>query len=424
MLGAASLLYSIMLQAAIPNTDYSPTSYVGTTGRFQISSPLAYNSAILLLGEGGPRNVRLNATLGWYVQDNQLLALSGEFLRQNITYSFFSGNTREWVKQGAVGAYYRYALPQYRFSPELKIGGGYSHAPNKNLSTLRGNFFQGNILTFYTDQRRIAGSDAYYFNPGIIITPWRGARVGAELNYDHVDYDELYIRNHDAEGLGGTLQISQQLGERTDLNLTSGFREPFNAYYGSINHRPRAFPNGSVGLFGLYVDGKHTLPDTYNIGVNVNYAIDGNNLVPSSRIIEKDGVKEGRLIREPLKPAIYLPQVLAIADERVSFISTGPTPPPPCIPPAVINTIPDQTIEAGAEEIIPTAQAFSGEDLSFSMEITGNPGPNTATIDPVTGEVTVSTQLNEVDNVFTLTVTATNECGTASTSFTVTVPTG
>jgi hypothetical protein len=413
-----------LLQAAIPNTD-NPTSYVGTTAKGKFSHLIGDNSAFSVLGEAGPRNYRVGATLGWQFYDNQRLKISGEFLEQDIKYAFFSGTSREWVKQGAFGAHYQYDLNHYRYSPQFNLKAGYSHAPSKQLSFVQGFYNRLGKTQKFIDNRRIAGSDAGFVSPGLSIMPWQTGRIGADLNYDDVKYDTNFPVYQRAHGFGGTALFTQQLGMNTELDLSAGFRTPFNMYQATIAYTLPSRPNWTLGVDANYVDGKHYLPNTYNVGLSVRYAVKEIQL--NANYLDKDAPLSRSY--NPLsswinEPAIYLPQVLAIADSSVDL--PQPPPAPTCSPLILVGTIPQQTMVSPT--MIPTNNIFSGTPpftytVSISDVSTGAVTP-TVSIDSF-GTILVNpnpTGTGGVNYTFTVNVTATNACGTASTSFPVSAP--
>ncbi|MBA3535917.1 MAG: hypothetical protein H0T84_04815 [Tatlockia sp.] len=427
-LALITLFFSCTLtQASIQRDD--PRSYVGTTANAKYSQSISERSAFSLLGEAGPRNYRFGATLGWQFFDNQRIKISGEFLEQDILYAFFSGNSREWVRQGAFGAHYQYDLSQFNYHPQFNLKAGYSHAPNKQLS-LRSGFFTNRLAAQqnYIEYRRIAGSDAGYVSPGVSIMPWQTGRIGAELNYDDVRYDAIYQGRHHAEGFGGSINYNQQLGAYTDFDLNAGFRKPFNMYHARIGYTLPSRPNWSIGVDANYVDGKHRLPNTYNVGIGVRYAL--KEIALTANYLDKDAPL--RRTYMPLNswiasPAIYLPQVLAITDSKVDIIQplSTPTPAPNiCVAPTVIGTIDDQFIEDGEPNIVPTTDIFSGTTpFSYSVSISPptNGGAPIVTIDS-SGTITINPGVIPPQGTeFEVTVVATNACGSVSTSFTVVI---
>lgn len=421
--------YSI-LQAAIPNTD-DPTSFVGATGKAKYATSITENTALSLLGEAGPRNYRLGGTLGWRFNENQRLKISGDFLRQDIVYAFFSGNSREWVKQGAIGAHYQYDLNQPGYNPQFNLKAGYSHAPSRQLDTVAGSYIDVLGLAHnFIDYRRIAGSDAGYISPGISVQPWQTARVGVELNYDDVQYDRIFYVDQRAKGFGGTANLVQQLGANTKLGMSVGIREPFNAYQANIGYTLPNSPDWTLGIDANYVDGKHYLPNTYNVGLSVSYVVKEEQLNPNN--LEKDPTIRpaySDLSSWVADPAIYLPQVLAITDEGVIFpvvvspVTPTPPAPPICLPPTLVGVMPNITVTNANPIPISAAGFFSGTaPLTYSAVITNvNPaGPNpTVTINAATGDLVITPQATGTNYSFTVTVTATNSCGSIPTSFTV-----
>src|SRR5262245_6813264 len=103
----STLLCLSAFATSIPNND-DPTTFLGPTLKGRYTGPMSDNTAFSVLGEAGLKNFRVGATLGWRVDANQRLKLSAEWLRQEITYAFFSGNSDQWVNQWAVGAGYQY----------------------------------------------------------------------------------------------------------------------------------------------------------------------------------------------------------------------------------------------------------------------------------------------------------------------------
>lgn len=415
---------SSIIQASAYDWDNNPTSYVGTTGKAKYSKSITDNSAFSVLGEAGPRNYRLGATVGLLIHDDQRLKISGDFLRQDIEYAFYSGNSREWVQQGSVGAYYRYDLNEYSFLPQVNLKAGYSHAPSKNLYTVYGSNLNalGQVQTF-TNDRRIAGSNALYASPGISIQPWQTGRIGVELNYDDVQYDRIYCHSEKAQGVGGSANITQKLGENTELGVNVGIREPFNAYQANIAYTLPSKPDWTLGLDANYVEGKHFLPNTYNVGISVSYVmsegrLNVNNLEKEPTLRPSNGLSSWTA-----SPAIYLPQVLAITDERV-VAQVVPVPvivPPVCNAPTLIGTIPAQSTTVPLD--VATAAVFSGTTpFTYTVSFTPVTAGTTVTIDPSTGVVTITPGIATFSYEFDVTVTATNSCGNVSTTFAVNVP--
>ena len=181
------------------------------------------------------------------------------------------GNSR------AISAYL-YEFPCYGFNPQFQFRGYLSHAPNKSLSPVSGNLVDasGVVIGTFSNNRRIAGSNAGGVAPGLFVSPWTGGRVGLELNYDNVRYDTKYLLHDEhAKGLGGTVIFDQAITNGIGLDLSAAVRQPFNNYAANLNwNNAQFFGAWTVGLFGAYTDGKKSLPNTWNIGLNASYALD------------------------------------------------------------------------------------------------------------------------------------------------------
>lgn len=408
--------FSVVAQSAtIPNTD-APTTFLGPTARLGITNLLSDTMAYSLAGEAGVKNFRLGATLGFKQSDYQRFKVSGEWLTQDITYAFFSGNEDQWVNQGAIGAAYQYDLP-YQYSPQFDLSGYYSHAPSKNLNTINSSYINaaGNPILF-TEARRIAGSKAFGIMPSLSIAPWQGGRVSAGLNYDDVDYDKYTLPNENAVGFGGTAGFTQILRDGIELGVEAELRQPFNNYSANVSWvNPYYFKKWSFKLFGDYTDGKHTLPNTYNIGLGAYYIFDKQNTAPTS-MKDKDGLiipTQGfsdRILGWTAKPAVYMPQVLAIADSRVTPVAPACTGTVTYTGPANIDNL-----LSGNSFVVNYAPLFAGDAPITYSEVTtvsnGTGNPSDCSINSSTGVLTCT---NIGNGFYLVTVTATNACGSAS----------
>lgn len=416
VLAFVGTLMCLSASYAVPNHDH-PTTFLGPTLRGTYTDSYNSFSAYSLSGEAGLKNFRVGGTLGWQLAENQRLKLSAEYLWQKITYPFFAGNTDQWVQQGAVGGLYQYRFCNVCWDPTFDLRAWYSHAPSKSLSTATG-VIRNNagILLSFADFRRIAGSNAGGIAPGFTIHPWTGTYFGADLNYDNVKYDKNHSPNEDARGFGGTVRLGQVLTDNIVLDLSAAVRQPFNTYSASLDWlNVSYYGRWTLSLDGAYTAGKHTLPSTWNVGVNANYYVDQT----CDSICQRRAAAQFTHCDAPdpflvwaSDPAVYLPQVLAIPDEDVVI------PDPRCSQPVpvVIAAIPPFTTTTIGTSTFTTAQAFSpSSGLSYTISVTPAPaGGNSVTINTATGVVTV---VNAGTNqTVTATVTAINICGAAAAS--------
>lgn len=403
--------------SGIPNND-DPTTFLGPTLRGGYTTPLSDMTALSVSGEVAPKNFRVGGTLAWRLAENQRLKVSAEYLWQDITYSFFSGNTDQWVNQGAIGAAYVYSLMGYSYNPELGISGYLSHAPNESLSTVTGTYVNNlGVVTGFTDVRRIAGSNAGGISPGITVQPWRGGKAGLELNYDAVNYDTNYGTNRDAHGFGGTAKLSQMLTDHINLGVSAAVRQPFNNYQAHLAWSDVPYyGRWTVGLNGAYTSGKNTLPSTWNAGLSADYFMDpscgtlSSQRAAGTKFMDLKGEAPApvrdNFLEWTADPAVYMPQVLAIPDE---LLTTGC----PFGVPTFVGTIPLQSTSSGLVTVtLNSATFFTGSNLTYSIVTSATPAPgNTLTFNTATGVLTAT---GPATQIITATITATNPCGSAT----------
>ncbi len=411
-----SLLCLSAAYAGIPNTSH-PTTFLGPTLKARFTDTVTDTTAFSILGEAGLKNFRIGGTLGWKLDVNQYLKVSADYLVQDITYAFFSGTTDQWVSQGSISAAYRYDFAGYEYDPWFDVNAYLSHAPSKTLGSVQGTFITGGVVQSFKDNRRIAGSNAGGISPGVSIQPWQGSRAGLALNYDSVRYDKNYSPNENANGLGGTFTFSQAITEDVTFDLAAAVRKPFNNYEADViwSNIPY-YGKWALGLDADYTAGKTTLPNTYNVGVIVEYFMDQRCL---PRRVSLKGDLKGEVLAPPVPnndleawtatPAVYLPQVLAITDEGVQI------PDPACTPvPTVIGSIAGLNNFGGTTTFNASTLFSPSSGLTYTINVTPPPtGGNSVTINPATGVITI---VGVTAQNMTATVTATNVCGQAATS--------
>lgn len=411
-----TLFFAGIVSASIPNNSH-PTTFLGPILKGSYTNTYNNTTAYSVLGEAGVQNFRLGGTVGFVVQNNQRLKVSAEYLFQKITYPFFVGNTSQWVNQGAVGAAYQYDFDAgWWIVPQFNLSAFYSHAPSKSLGTETGVFTNRlGVQQNFVDMRRIAGSNAAGIAPGVGFSLWQGSEAGLDLNYDSVRYDKRYSPNEDAIGFGGTARFTQMMTNSISLGLLAAVRKPFNNYQADIGWNMQGV---IFDVMGAYTAGKNTLPSTWNVGVSADYVLDQMPTPTMQRQLAKNFVAKfptAQLTQWVATPAVYLPQVLAIPDEKVSFSNV-------CQAPLVVGILGNLN-PVTSVTTVPTAQVFSGQGpLTFSVAFTSdNPTSSTVVINQA-GFVRITPFIGGTDVLLTITVTATNVCGSASTTFTAFIP--
>lgn len=409
--------------ASIANAE-QPTTFLGPTVRVGATNYLSDMTAYSVFGEAGVKNFRLNGTLAWQVMENQRIKVSADLLTQRIRYHFFSGNTSQWVYQGALGGYYEYDFMGC-YNPIFDLSAYVSAANNRTLNDVSGTIIMTDtgLPNTFLNERRIAGSNADGAAIGGSIEPFCGTKVGLDLNYDNVRYNTHFTTNHDAKGFGGTAKLRQMLDDHTSLDFLAAVRTPFNYYKVDLIWSDLPFYGmWAAGVEGGYTAGKKTLPNTYNVLITLNYFFD-RCLTTYKKIRHGDDVSciacRDDFLAWAADPAVYMPEVLAIPDERVII----PDPRCEAPPPVVIAPIDDITLVEGDTVTIDGAAAFSPPTgLAYTETVTGVISPGTSvTFNPTTGAITI---VAGRPTTLTITLTAANRCGqTATTTFTVTIET-
>ena len=396
--------------ATAPGVSTNNNNFLGGIVRGQVTKDFHYNTAATVGLEAGPRDYRATGTFGWQADPRQRVKFTGEYLTQDIDYNFYSGVSRQWVQQGAVGLAYQYALND-KFENYLSLSGFYSHAPSKNLSTKTGSFTtSSSTLTNWADMRRIAGSNAGGLSPSITTHLWEGSEATVGINWDDVVYDNRNQPQKKAQGFGASASVSQLLlvrGENFKASASAAARAPFDHYQAEVDWI-KPYPTSSllVGVFGGYVIGKFTLPNTSIVGLNVAYTMD----TPAPHNAPAQQANAQTFLSWMGEAAVRMPQVLAIVDENVTQTSACQF-----AAPTFAGPIADQVGGAPGETFtFNSPTQFTGSNLTYSVSFTATPGAllNTVTINPTTGVLTI-TGSRVTD---TVTITATNPCGATVTS--------
>lgn len=317
------LFYISAAHSTTISNNSDPNTFLGPTFRLAFTSNIGNESAYSLAGEAGPRNARVSGTLGWKIDDNQRFKVTAEYLWQQIKYGFFPADAEYWGQQGTVGVEYQYDIANAMFYPQLGFNAYASEAPSKNFGNQQGTVLNNRgIPVEFTANRRATGGRGYGAAPVITLTPWRGGKIYGEVNYDNVGYDNDVPVNQNARGFGGTAGVHQLVGV-VDIGVGAAIRQPFNSYAANITWADIPYMrNWTLELFGEYTVGKHTLPDTYNVGICADFYFDRRvQLAEGNLKQEVSGTKPvvDNLMAWTAGPAVYMPVVLSVADEQVTL---------------------------------------------------------------------------------------------------------
>ncbi len=195
-------------------------SLLGAVGDAKVLLDFNNENAAAVELAAGPKVLRTNGTYAFALNDKNRIKITGEYLDENLPFDFYTGETKQWVNQAAIGAAYQYWLGGETFK-DLQIGSHYSHAGSKDLSDKTIDLGDNiNLL----DERRIAGGVDWNgtVETGLHLWPHSLMSVGAD--YDRVRYDtqyDIHDEGGDAQGFGGHINLQQLLASSTQLELKS-----------------------------------------------------------------------------------------------------------------------------------------------------------------------------------------------------------
>lgn len=283
------------------------------SGQYTLPFGMNDRQAVSIIGEAGPRQYRINGTYGIEFLKNHRIKASAEYLAQNILFNFNSGDSRQWVGQGAYGAAYQYVVPS-KWLNAINVSSYYSNAQSKDLSTVI--YTNSNNQTM-ANLRRIAGGQSFATAAGVEMSPWKWSNISAALNYDNVWYDTRYnTSSNNARGLGFTLEAEQLLAETLKVGGIASVRQVWNEFGGGISWLAPV-PKGTALELGAnvsYLQGKTTERNDWKGGLTLSYRWNG----------PKDGAAPVYQLTQTGKtdladwvstPAVYMAEVLAIADQ-------------------------------------------------------------------------------------------------------------
>lgn len=361
------------------------------------------SSAVAFLAEAGRRNFRLNGTYGVLFDCEKRFKVSGEYLQQKLGYKYSTGTARRWVRQFACGATYEHDFCN-PYITSGAISGYYSYAPTRHLSS--------RVCNNFRFSRRIAGATAYGVEIGSTISFWPCTLLFLDVNYDAVIYHRRFHSNKHVHGFGGSVGFHQQICENFCLDLRGEFRRPFNYYHGSISWSHPQCPGLSIGVFGSHTRGKSRLPSNTMAGIELNYTFAHCSQVACETFFCDCYCSED-LACWVTSPAVYMPEVLAIAEEKATQIPI----PIICFAPTS-SPIPPFAACASGPFIYAVGGFFTNPPGSNPLVFSAIGLPPFATIDPLTG--TISGVNPNDTNVYNVVVTADNGCGSTSQPLTMT----
>lgn len=309
LLLSLSLLSSLPLVAfnTFPGLKNDPDKFLGTIGQGQFTTLLNEKSAFSVLLETADHNYRINGSVGIsdLCQKNRF-KIGMEYLNQENDYTFHSGIENKWIYQIAIGGIYQYYSDFDSWS-YLELGGYYSRAPGKELSPVFGEFIHNGKRIRFDNYNRVTGSQAAGLSAGGAIDLWRGAELKLALLYDFVHYPVKFDSDDTQSGIGGLFAFEQFLANYFKIDALVEVRSPLDYFSaGAYWLIPTCIGEFSLGISGRYVNGKGFVTDTKALVFVISYMDNLSQKLPC----------RSALGQWTAKPAIYMPQVLAIKDEH------------------------------------------------------------------------------------------------------------
>jgi len=384
---------------------FTDTTNLGPIVQFESSSLLLDEDfAVSFLGEIGPRNYRANGTFGFEICGEHQFKFGGEILCQRLKYRFSAGEgTRQWMHQYALGGEYRYLFESGCFL-SVDLGANISRAPSKWVRPV---VFENGVII----ERRIAGSHFSELFLGGTLEPWSCAALSVAATYDWVHYNTHYRGSNNKSGFGVTATFNQGLPYGLLFDITGELRAPFNTLRGALNwqHQLRSGRLG-VGVFAAATDGKRHLPSSNAYGLQLAFDFGCWTQVQEGCESACLSVCPSLCLADWVRtPAVYDPQVLAIAESLVLL--------PVCNPPLGFP-IPTLIGPLFGDYAFDLSRTFYNPGPPLTFSATGL--PTGATIDPTTG--IISGFNPGFDEFFTGTVTATSACGSVTSRFEIFLP--
>jgi Putative Ig domain len=411
---------------------------------------LSQDAAASLLIEGGPRSYRINGTLGGFACNQHRFKVGGEFLSERLRFHFSERNRHRfddhgdhhrrdhhhehrWLNQWAIGGKYQYLFENdcCDWLKSFEASGYYSNAKSKKLPKrhIRG-------VTFF---EHVAGGRSWGLEAGTSLdTMWNCGRLLLAIDYDRVEYkrpphhsdhhshDHSHLSHRDhhdhfvrqVSGVGATIALNQPLGYGFDFDFEYQYKKAYDYIEGLLNWRNNMECGDlSVGVFANHFFGKDRLPSSTTVGAELGFSFGIESLSLFGDCCNPCEVEccmdVSDLALWVAEPAVYIPQVLAIAVRHE------------CPPPAVIGTglgnIGNLAFPVGPLLISLNAYftSQSGQFLTFFASGL----PSGITLNPATGVISgiVVDAAPPTGNlgVYTVTVTATDPCGSLTETFTL-----
>jgi hypothetical protein len=267
--------------------------------------------ALGLLGEYGPNQYRVNATVGTQLGQNTQVKFTGEYLSQELPFYFDAGRIDERVGQSAYGMQLRQNFDDSLIK-NLQAGGYWSKAPSVALPS----FTIIRDAFAYTNARNLAGSTSTGFDIGSDLALSPSTIMNVKLLYNDVNYDTRLTPSsaHNRSGFGGALQLDQSIDDRTKFLLRAENRITEDSYGGELCWTP-SFAPLAISLSAQRLIPNSQAQNSNIFGLNISFALNDGS---SGRDLAKQ-VPLSDLTTWVAEPAVRLSRVAVEAEQTTTL---------------------------------------------------------------------------------------------------------
>ena len=300
------------------HTGKSRDNFFPTTRLILTPVSVNNNTALSFLGEIGKRNFRLNGTWGGFCEEYFRFKLGGEYLAQKLKYDFASGSEREWMHQLGLGAKLQTYYCRWKCVRGFQLSGFYSHSLGKTLHSTRCSPPNQTLL------RRVAGTWFFDIEGGLMTTPCECASILYSVGYAQANYARRLENRKRLAGIAFSVDYNHYICESLGLNLRAQYTRAYNSLEALLSWCcPMEYGQLSIGAFGVHTWGKCHLPCSTIAGIELrfNFGVDRCSIVRSDRCfcgdIDSCDCDLTGLGGWVANPAVYLPQVFAIQEDKL-----------------------------------------------------------------------------------------------------------
>jgi len=263
----------------------------------------------------GSQEFRGASTWGHALTDNLFFKISAEYLAQEPTFFFVSGQDSQWVGQGAVGADIKWWTPWRIGVNSVHASFLYAKARNEMLDKV---IMNGAGLTNY---RQVNGAQDWGGGVGVTVVPWASGELRLDLLVDSVFYENTFEAKKDSQGFGGAIGFTQWLNPEWSLSGNIVDRQPYYIYDGKISWIACSRRGSHLEVNGTfrYLSGDIPEPKESRWGLGISYSWDGDPYGEPYRY--KSPLKKSlsqRVVDYANKPAVRMPEVLVSRDQLLS----------------------------------------------------------------------------------------------------------